>query len=60
MGEWFIMSLKKKDLMSDIKSESRRTKVYKELEQQFKNPLLHKAISGDIVYVPLNKEKLWG
>ncbi|ADC51788.1 MULTISPECIES: hypothetical protein [Alkalihalophilus] len=46
--------------MNAAQSESRRLKVHKELDEQFKKPLIHKAITSNTVYVPLNKEKLWG
>ncbi|MCM3761355.1 hypothetical protein M3212_11230 [Alkalihalobacillus oceani] len=38
----------------------RRKQLEKELKSQFKNPIIHKAIKSDEVYVPLKVEKLWG
>ncbi|WP_198530608.1 hypothetical protein [Bacillus sp. LL01] len=41
-------------------AEERKRKVDKELEIQFKKPILHKAINSKEVYIPLDTEKLWG
>ena len=41
-----------------------KKKIHKEsiydMNQLFKNPLIHRQITGDEIYVPLNTKKLWG
>ncbi|WP_197276423.1 hypothetical protein [Bacillus sp. JCM 19034] len=29
------------------------------VKELFKNPILHREIHGDQVYIPLNKERFW-
>ncbi|MDV2683795.1 hypothetical protein RYX56_05660 [Alkalihalophilus lindianensis] len=41
-------------------AEERKRKVEEELENQFKKPILHKAINSKEVYIPLDTERLWG
>ncbi|WP_198510343.1 hypothetical protein [Bacillus solitudinis] len=31
-----------------------------DVKDLFKNPIFHREIHGDKVYIPLNKERLWG
>jgi hypothetical protein len=31
----------------------------KDLDEYFLNPIIHRQINGDKIYVPLNLEKLW-
>jgi hypothetical protein len=31
-----------------------------DIEKLFKNPLIHRQIKGDTVYIPLDTKRLWG
>ncbi|MCM3713295.1 hypothetical protein [Halalkalibacter oceani] len=48
------------DMSMSKQAAERRKQLEKELRNQFKNPIIHKAIKSDKVYVPLKVEKLWG
>ncbi|WP_198507816.1 hypothetical protein [Bacillus sp. FJAT-45037] len=48
---------KRKNYASETKSLRQRVK--EELNAQFENPLLHRAINNEEVIVPLDVERLW-
>ncbi len=41
------------------KPRARQKNFYENLERSFKNPIIHKEIHGDKVYVPLDLSKIW-
>lgn len=42
-----------------ISPRARYKKEVDRLEHLFNNPIIHRQIHGDIVYVPLNIERIW-
>lgn len=38
---------------------ARRKVVYDSLDQYFLNPIIHREIHGDKIYVPLNLTRIW-
>lgn len=52
-----IRYMNEKDYMST--KETRKEKFKRELEEQFKKPLIHKAIATKEVFVPLDTTRIW-
>lgn len=42
-----------------VNSRARHKKEVDCLDRSFENPIIHRQIHGDKVYVPLNLEKIW-
>ncbi|MGG0717641.1 hypothetical protein ABE096_08585 [Robertmurraya massiliosenegalensis] len=42
-----------------VNPRTRHKKEVDHLDQSFKNPIIHRQIHGDKVFVPLNLEKVW-
>jgi hypothetical protein len=47
------------DLFGGKARARRKRKVDHELEEYFENPIIHRQIHGEKVYVPLKLSKLW-
>jgi hypothetical protein len=41
------------------KTKARRKELMDSFEQSFSDPIIHREIQGDKVYVPLNLNKIW-
>lgn len=41
------------------KPRARQKNFFGSLEESFKNPIIHKEIHGEKVYVPLNLSRIW-
>lgn len=41
------------------KSRARRKELMDSLEKSFANPIIHREIHGDKVYVPLDLNRIW-
>ncbi|RKJ35970.1 hypothetical protein D7X33_38280 [Butyricicoccus sp. 1XD8-22] len=41
------------------KRRAKRKEEFDRLDQFFENPIIHREIHGDKIYVPLNLEKVW-
>ncbi|MFE3835376.1 hypothetical protein ACFXOW_23130 [Bacillus subtilis] len=41
------------------KPRARQKNFFVSLEESFKNPIIHKEIHGDKVYVPLDLSRIW-
>ncbi len=46
-------------LVGDHKRARHRRRGKQTLEQAFEEPIIHREIQGDRVYVPLNLNKVW-
>jgi hypothetical protein len=44
-------------VMTYTKARVKQEKYY--VKDLFENPIFHRQINGDKVYIPLNKEKFW-
>ncbi|UAL53092.1 hypothetical protein [Metabacillus dongyingensis] len=42
-----------------VHRKARRKNQMYYLENSFKNPIVHREINGDKIYVPLNMERVW-
>ncbi|MGB8000834.1 MAG: hypothetical protein WCF60_12195 [Anaerobacillus sp.] len=38
---------------------ARRQREYSLIDQSFQKPILHRQIHGEVVYIPLNLERIW-
>ncbi len=43
-----------------IKKQVRGKQENYDINELFKNPILHRQIHGEIIYIPLDIERLWG
>ncbi|WP_209125158.1 hypothetical protein [Alkalihalobacillus sp. BA299] len=43
-----------------VPTEVKRKQEKYNMEELFKNPLIHRQISGDEIYIPLDTKRLWG
>ncbi|MCM3570514.1 hypothetical protein [Neobacillus mesonae] len=46
-------------LMGEHKRARHKIRENQTLEQYFENPIIHREIQGEHVYVPLNLNKVW-
>jgi len=46
-------------LLGVHKKPRRKWKEINRLEQSFENPIIHREVNGDRVYVPLNLDRVW-
>lgn len=47
------------EIVLGSKPRARRKNIYESLERSFKNPIIHKEIHGDKIYVPLDLNRIW-
>jgi hypothetical protein len=45
--------------ISGTKPRARRKELMDNLDQYFSNPIIHREIHGDKVYVPLDLKRIW-
>ncbi len=42
-----------------LNPRARHKEIVKSLDQCFSNPIIHKEIHGDKIYVPLDLDRIW-
>jgi hypothetical protein len=48
-----------REIISGTKLRARHKELIDSLEQSFTNPIIHREIHGEKVYVPLNLSRIW-